>query len=192
MAFQILPPKRPQQAREKTCEILLAAGWEPGRYPVALLGVRGYYLDTMGEKGKNDRKIYDDAIFLVGPDGFYAAFNANTDPGAFRKGIATLIPGTWLYRVGTHGLSKPKEKQYTALTQADAVVVRRDDIARREFKGMFGINIHRGSRMSVSSEGCQTIWPGQWTEFITAVRALLDKCGQRVIPYHLIEIAGNG
>lgn len=188
MAFQILPPKRPQQSRDDTVAQLLAGGWEPDRYPVALLGVRGYYLDTMGEPGKNDRKLYDDAIFIVWPSGGYAAFNANTDPGAFRAGIATLLPGVWKYRVGTHGISKPPARRYTALVQGAPVTVQRDG-RTITYSGMFGINIHRGSRTSVSSEGCQTIWPGQWQEFIGTVRRVLREQGQETIPYVLTEAA---
>lgn len=187
MAFQIIPPKRPQQPREKTLEQLIAGGWDATRYPVALLGVRGYYRDTMGVEGRNDRKLYDDAIFLVSPNGGYLAFNANTDPGAFRAGIANLMPGVWKYRVGIHGISKPANRRYTALVQAAPVTVRRDE-RTMTYSGMFGINIHRGSRMSVSSEGCQTIWPGQWQEFIDTVRRVLRENGQETIPYVLIEI----
>lgn len=187
MAFQILPPKRPQQPREKSVEQLIVGGWDATRYPVALLGVRGYYRDTMGEKGRNDRKLYDDAIFVVWPECGYAAFNANTDPGAFRAGIATLLPGVWLYRVGIHGWSKPAHRRYTALVQAAAVTVRRDE-RTITYSGMFGINIHKGSRMSVSSEGCQTIWPGQWAEFIDTVQRVLRENRQEKIPYVLIEI----
>ncbi len=187
MAFQILPPKRPQQPREKTVEQLLAGGWDATRYPVALLGVRGYYRDTMGVKGRNDRKLYDDAIFLIWPNGGYLVCNANTDPGAFRLGIATLLAGVWKYRIGIHGISKPANRRYTALVQAAAVTVRRDE-RTHTYSGLFGINIHRGSRTSVSSEGCQTIWPGQWQEFIDTVRRVLREAGQETIPYVLIEI----
>lgn len=187
MAFQILPPKRPQQSREKTCELLLAAGWEPGQYPVALLGVRGYYLDTMGVAGKNDRKIYDDAIFVVGPSGSYGAFNANTDPGAFRKGIATLEPGIHIYRKGMHGISRSNPYHaFRPATDGERLPVRRDD--QEGIVSGVAINIHRGSRFSVSSEGCQTIWPGQWDEFRSLVYGLMDLHDQKRIPYVLIEI----
>jgi lysozyme len=185
MSFQILPPKRPQLDRDTAASQMRDAGWDEQRHPVALYGVRGYYKNTMGERGANDRKLYDDAIFLISPDKFHA-FNANTDPGAFRAGIATLMPGVWLYHIGTHGLSKPKKKRYTAFVQAAPVTVQRDG-RTMTYSGMFGINIHRGGRFSVSSEGCQTIWPGQWEECIANASIYLRERGQEVIPYILVD-----
>lgn len=156
-------------------------------YDVALVGIRGYFLDTMGKPGKNDRAIYDDAIFIVSPNVF-AAFNANCDPGAFKSHIATLTTGVWKYKIGIHGLSKPAMLQYQALVQAGEVTVARDGVAKPD-TGMFGINIHRGGRHSVSSLGCQTINPvnGQWDAFIATVKAELKRAGQRVVPYILID-----
>lgn len=189
MAFQIIPPSRPRQPRDTTVEQLLAAGWEPGRYPVALLGVRGYYLDTMGAKGKNDRKIYDDAIFIVGPELAYAGFNANTDPGAFRQGIATLEPGVHLYRKGMHGISRKNPyPAFRPATDGERLPVRRD--GQEGIVSGVALNIHKGSRFSVSSEGCQTVFPGQWGEFQKLGYALMDRYSQTRIPYVLIEIPG--
>lgn len=171
------------QGREKTAIHLLRHGV---RDAVALLGVRGYYRDTMGAPGRNDRGIYDDAIFLLAPNS-YAAFNANTDPTGFAKHRAVLEPGLWRYKVGTHGLNKPAPKRYTALVQACAVTVIRDQ--EGPDTGFFGINIHRGSRTTTSSLGCQTIWPEQWESFIALVRAELKRAGQSVVPYLLIAHA---
>lgn len=185
MAFQIIPPARPGQKRTITLERLRASGISIDKYPVLLLGVRGYYLDTMGERGANDRKIYDDAIFLVSNE-LHLSYNANCDPAAFRKSIASLMPGIWRYRLGIHGLSKPKARQYTAFVQAAPVTVARDEWANTQ-TGFFGINIHRGSRFSTSSLGCQTIWPGQWKEFINAGDHELKAARQTIIPYVLIE-----
>ena len=150
-------------------------------YP-ALLGRRGYYRDSLGVPGRNDNGIYDDAIFLVTP-GVFKSFNANTDPSRIHKGVATLRTGLWLYKVGTHGLSKPKEKQYTALVQAKEVWVERAESAA-DF-GFFGINIHKGSLNSTSSEGCQTIYPSQWDEFIGLVQKELKRANKQTIPYLL-------
>lgn len=179
--MQILPGRRPQWPEKRVRGLIQDHGVQDR---VVLVGVRGYYLDTMGAKGVNDRKMYDDAVFLVAP-GVFRSFNANTDPGAFRPGIATLLPGVWRYKVGVHGISKPPAKRYLALVQADAVRIVRD--GGGEHRGFFGINIHKGSRLSVSSEGCQTIWPGQWGEFLELVRAQLIVQSQSVVPYVLIE-----
>lgn len=177
----IVPSKRPMQPREKTAEILLAAGV---RDPVALLGVRGYYRDTMGEPGRNDRGIYDDALFLSSPS-CHVAFNANTDPSIARKGVAVLAPGLWRYKVGIHGLSKPAELQYRALVQAAEVTVFRD--GQGPDTGWFGINIHRGSREATSSLGCQTVYPTQWDAYIALVQDQLARFAQISIPYLLTE-----
>lgn len=147
---------------------------------VCLLGVRGFW-------AKNQRMIYDDAIFLIAP-GFFASFNANCDPGAFRKGIANLKTGLWRYKIGTHGLSKPPEQRYLALVQAEKVTVIRDQ--QGEDTGFFGINIHRGGKNTVSSLGCQTIPPDQWETFFTCVKDYLGRNGQKTIPYLLIEKSG--
>lgn len=152
--------------------------------PVALVGIRGYYRDTMGEPGKNDRGIYDDAIFLVDHN-CQLTFNANTDPSVFRPGIAVLKPGLWKYRVGIHGLSKPESQRYEALVQAGEVTVVRD--REGEETGWFGINIHRGGESGTSSLGCQTIVPKQWEVFIASVKGALKRANQTIIPYLLAE-----
>ncbi len=177
--------------RPKTKPQAIAAQVEPHskhldrkKYPCVLIGVRGYYRDTMGVPGKNDRKIYDDAIFLLTPTVFMAV-NANCDPGAFRKHIANLKAGTWLYKLGIHGYSKPVHKRYKALVQAADVTVIRDE--EGPDTGRFAINIHRGGVNSVSSLGCQTIVPDQWESFISTVTAQMNSNNQSVIPYVLIE-----
>src|SRR5690606_22423033 len=62
--MSIMPRGRPGITQERAGELLKRRG-VPDR--VALLGLRGYYRDTMGKKGRNDRGLYDDAIVLVGP-----------------------------------------------------------------------------------------------------------------------------
>lgn len=156
---------------------------------VVLLGIRGYYKRTMGDPSKNDRGIYDDAIFLISPDHF-SAWNANTDPSVFRKGIATLKTGVHYYKKGNHGISKPGGG-YPALrpaTRGEKLPVTRDG-ANGTAIDDFGIaiNIHKGSRNSTSSEGCQTIHPDQWSDFINAVYDEMYRYKQEVIPYILIE-----
>ncbi len=153
-----------------------------------LFSVRGYYLRSMGDPTKNDRGMYDDAIALVTKNSF-ATYNANTDPSRYRdataqrKGMAVLMPGTYLYKVGIHGLSRPKEQQYEALVQASPVWVRRD--GGLEEQGYFGINIHRGGETTTSSEGCQTIVPEQWRNFIRSVRGTI---GRGTIQYCLTTV----
>ena len=178
----MLPPSRPQQAKSKTQALLTKARVDDA---VALVGIRGYYRDSMGVPGENDRGIYDDAIFLVSQNA-YAAFNANTDPSVRRAGIAVLKPGVHRYRKGKHGLSKPGGG-YPALrpaNPAEELPVTRD--GQGDSMGI-AINIHRGGYNSTSSEGCQTIYPSQWESFISLLYSEMDRAGQKTIPYLLVE-----
>ena len=177
----ILPPARPRLSASAIRSLLDNHGVTDA---VALLGVRGYYRDTMGQPGENDRGIYDDAIFLQAPAATLS-FNANTDPSRARTGIASLRCGTWRYRIGIHGLSKPRKEQYVALVQAGPVTVDRDNAASET--GWFGINIHRGGFSGTSSLGCQTVYPDQWKSFIATVQDQLARNNQTTLPYVLIE-----
>lgn len=191
----INPRNLPQQSREKTIEIAKAHGIDVTR--PFLLGMRGYFRDSMGKVGVNDRGIYDDAIFLNSQFGYYA-FWANTDPSKYRngsgtgagKGMAVLNAGLWKYTLGIHGLSKPKERQYEALIQADKVAVTRDGNPPYQDTGWFGINIHKGGYNTTSSEGCQTIHPDQWGQFIVSTKSAMRDSAVKTIPYLLIEQQG--
>lgn len=154
-----------------------------------LLGVRGYYRDTMGKSGTNDRGIYDDAIFVVGRETF-AAFNANTDPSRFRAGIASLLPGWHPYRPGNHGITRPGGgyPAFRPATKGEALpVIRDDEPGIPSNRPGVAINIHRGGRTTTSSEGCQTIHPDQWTAFHALVSLELKRHGLRTFWYGLIE-----
>jgi hypothetical protein len=180
----MIPKDRPRQTRDATLAMLGNAGVSE---PVCLVGIRGYYRDTMGVRGRNDRGIYDDAIILVSPN-VHAAFNANTDPSReginpkVKKPYAVLKRGVWSYKIGQHGISRGNP--YTALVQAAPVTVLRD---AAEETGWFGINIHRGGRTSTSSEGCQTIPPEQWPAFIALVQSEMKRANARTLRYVLTE-----
>lgn len=157
-----------------------------------LIGIRGYRLDSMGQPGRNDFGIYDDAIAIVqrGNDGKAAkawTFNGNTDPSDPAPGRARLIPGTYKYKPGIHGLSKPPNRRYPAFVQAGPVTVDRAN-GRRE-AGYFGINIHRGGNNGTSSLGCQTVPPPEWEEFRETLLASLAATGQTTFEYALFEEA---
>lgn len=177
----IVPLSRPELSHDLALTLLKDAGITE---PVAVLGRRGYYRDTMGEAGKNDRGIYDDAIAIITPSAF-ATFNANCDPSAFRAGIASLKAGVWRYKLGIHGLSKPKDRQYLACVQAAPVTVKRDQTG--EETGYFGINIHRGGYNTTSSLGCQTIYPAQWEAYIALLKNEVARYGVKTFPYALTE-----
>lgn len=158
-----IPARVPQMTKE---EIIARILKEYPKYVIPkmlIVGIRGYYKKTLGNPDINDRRIYDDAIFLVS-DKKFQSFNANCDPGAFEKGIANLNPGIWpAYKFDLH------KGKYLALCQRAAkVTVHRDD--KGDDTGMFGINIHKGGINTVSSLGCQTIPPTQWEQFIIAAQ----------------------
>ncbi len=194
----IVPETRPRMSYSELPKVR-AAGLDVDAHPVFVAGVRGYYLDSMGAAGRNDRGIYDDAIFLVSV-ALFASFNANTDPAGRRpgrgfgseKGMARLRPGVWLcYRFDDHrGSGNP----YPAICQrAGEVTVIRDGIeSDYEHTGSFGINIHRGGWSRTSSLGCQTVYPAQWNSFIGAAQDQARRFhGERwkrvTIPYVLLE-----
>lgn len=178
-----VPKARPRLSRDAVADLLRKSGVKSG---AALLGERGYYKNTLGDPGRNDRGIYDDAIFLLS-DNAFASFNANTDPSVSRPGIAVLQPGLWRYRLGTHHPALPANdpRRYQALIQADDVTILRDG-AKHPESGDFGIHIHHGAFNTTSSLGCQTIYPDQWTAFIEMVKTELRRAGQIILPYLLI------
>lgn len=158
--MSILPAARPKITKKEALKLIKEAYPDYKVPDFFVLGIRGYYMDTMGEANKNDRNIYDDAIFLIGKEDF-AAFNGNTDPSAFKKAIASLMPGIWpCYVFALH------KGQYMALCQRGGpVTVLRDETGTDT--GMFGINIHAGGNWGTGSLGCQTIPRNpQFEEFI--------------------------
>ena len=164
-------------------------------HPLVVVGIRGYYRDTMGAPGVNDRGMYDDALFIDTPDSF-ATFNGNTDPSRVQigqgtgdcKGMAVLNAGVWyVHKFDLH------KGEYLALCQRlGQVTVTRDGTPPYPDTGMFGINIHKGGYNTTSSLGCQTVHPDQWPTFIAmaedhAKRWHGARWNQVVIPYALLE-----
>lgn len=176
--MSIVPEHRPFVEIGEALEF----GEKFGLKPPFLLGLRGFVYP-----GQNHRGIYDDAIVIVDPITF-ETFNANTDPSKFGRGLATLkAPQVAWYKIGTHNITKEKNRQYQALVQAQEVTVIRDGI-KGEDRGWFGINIHRGGNNTPGSEGCQTIPPTQWVPFMMAVTETFRMRGIGTIPYLLVEV----
>ncbi len=159
----------------------------------ALLGIRGYYPE-MRVEGKNARRVYDDAIFVVSRNA-YASFNANTDPNgegwnaAIGKPYATLKPGVWRFVQGWHNKGEPSGHKALRQPKEYPFTVIRDAAKGKpsyEESGYFAINLHRGGEWSTSSWGCQTIVPSQWEAFIALVYSEMDRYQQKYIEYLLI------
>jgi Caspase domain len=196
-----LPGSKPRLTQDKLAEKLAPFDLDRTKHPLVVVGIRGYYKDTMGVPGVNDRGIYDDAIFIDTPDTF-AAFNGNTDPSKHKpgsgfgesKGMAKLKPGAWFsHKLDFHG-SKVFGPYRAICQRLGKVTVTRDgkNGADYEDTGDFGINIHKGSFNGTSSLGCQTIHPDQWQSFIAMAMDLAkryhgDHWEKTVIPYILIE-----
>lgn len=177
----MVPGSRPKQTREQT-ETILAQNLITANECV-LLGVRGYYKDSMGKPGRNDQAMYDDAVFVLSPTVF-RAFNFNTDPQKAGLKKAMLAAGKYKFYKGRHKPSSPKG--YDALRPYPEGV--QLPCTRDGVKSLCSLtNIHKGGTYDTFSEGCQTVYPTQWSEFIKLVYAEMTKYGQKTITYLLIE-----
>lgn len=176
---KLAPKSRPQATHSAILQHLEKAGLDIRKEKVVIVGVRGYYKRTMGDPFKNDRNLYDDAIFIVTEQSL-AAFNANADPSVFRKGIATLQPGVY-------DVVKWKHRGKYAALQIVKDVLKRDGQPGTS-TGRRGINFHYGGNMSTTgSEGCQTFPPAQYWQFQGLVYELMDTHKKTSVKYVLVE-----
>ena len=198
MSTAIVPASKPRISSTALRNLIAAYNIDRDKYPFVIVGLRGYYLDSLGKKGKNDRDLYDDAIFIDSPT-VTAAFNANTDPSVYRpgrgrgdgKGIAVLNEGAWF----VHTFDKHNGKYLALCQRKGQVSVTRDGAPDYVDVGMFGINIHKGSFTTTSSLACQTIYPTQWKSFITLAADQAKRYNgsgwkEATIPYVLIKQQG--
>lgn len=184
--MSIVPNTRPKQEEDVTLKIISDAGITD---KVVLVGVRGYYLKTMGDPKKDDFNIYDDAIYIVSPTA-YASFNANVDPSFVmkkNKPMAVLDCGVYRFYKGKHG------GRYNALRAYPEGVVLPCTRAGAPSTATY-INIHKGGDNINDkvdgvtwSKGCQTIYKPQWSAFINLVYSEMDRNGQQTVPYILVE-----
>lgn len=188
----VVPPRRPNISAEKAARYLRHAGVSlDGPVRVVVLFVRGYYLDSYGAHGINDRNTYDGAavVCLVGRGQVHdvTTFNANTDPSgqgmnrSVGKPYPSICPGVWRYRFGLH------RGRYLALKPSSYVEVVRDGRTSRERNA--SINIHAGGFDWTWSWGCLTVVKTQYgarskstdrggSGFIDVVWRLAERCGQ--------------
>lgn len=152
------------------------------RFPVVEIAIRGYLLDTVGKRGRNDRGAFDDARFLIfpGADGAdrVLRFFGNTDPGHWKKNRATLCTGIHIFAPGPH----PMRGGYPAFRQAEVFTVTRDGQGSARDSGWFGVNNHKargafGSWWQTDSAGCQTQPVAHWPTYQRTAMAMLDQHG---------------
>jgi lysozyme len=190
----MIPKSRPQITPSQLQKIL---GPALAVNPVVLVAVRGYYLDSMGKAGVNDRGIYDDAAFVVSPTTF-TAFNFNVDPSIHRAGIASILPGVHWFRRGRHGIGRDRPGKilsypaFRPATAGERLPVSRDGERGRSKRDGVATNIHKGSRSSTSSEGCLTVPPAQWDEFYHLVNSEMKRHGVTEFPVILLENTKTG
>lgn len=153
-----------------------ASGFVEHLTPVFILALRGKEIG-----------IYDDAMFVINlHTGVFEPYNANTDPSKQTPGIATLVPGLHPYKKGPHHIGKPNAyPAFRPATPDEGLPVYRAGKSGI-YRGI-AINIHRGGINTTSSAGCQTIPPGQWSEFQPFIYEEMDKAGQRTISYLLLQ-----
>ncbi len=193
---QMLPPEKPRLHADELRARIAPFDIDDARHPLIVVGIRGYYRNSMGAPQVNDRGIYDDALFILTRQ-VTAAFNGNTDPSRYRaghgtraatKGMASLQPGAWF----VHRFDLHKGKYLALCQRGGPVTVIRDGHPPYPDTGNHGINIHRGGYNTTSSLGCQTIHPNQWDSFITlavdqAKRYFGGDWRKRIVPYVLLE-----
>lgn len=169
----------PKLSRSEVLELVKTHGLDLDSEKVVIVGIRGYYLNTMGKRGVNDRNLYDDAMFVIAAGGRFKAYQANTDPSYFEKGMAVLVPG--IYDVVKHR----HHGEYAAF-QIVRDRLKRDGIAGID-EGRHGINIHYGG-IGTWSEGCQTLPKHEFlTDFQPMLYGLMDNFGKRSIKYLLVN-----
>lgn len=170
---KILPKNRPKMTLEQFKEDYKIKAREN-----CVIWVRGYYRDTMGVPGQNDRGMYDDACFLYdAKKKIWRTFNANVDPDGTKNpyGAPTVVPDEYTaHRWGMH------KGRYLALVQRGLLRITRDKLPGRVLDSRSdGLNCHRGGANRVDSEGCFTIPPGQYDDFIATLERMIPSTDRK-------------
>ena len=74
----------PKQTKQESLDILANHGLSLETHKLLMLAVRGYYKNTFGKPNADDRKVYDDALFIIS-DNYYKAIQWNTKPSPTYK-----------------------------------------------------------------------------------------------------------
>lgn len=201
MSLYLPPP--PKASEDLVRSILKRSGVPTPEEPVAILAVRGYRRDSMGQVGENDGGIWDDAMFLCAPE-LFRPVNANTDPSRYGwnsgagKPMAVLRTGLHYFRRGPHKGKEPALRQCTD-EEANNLGIPNDgefpvlrcwkpgDHRNYIETGYFAINVHPGGVNGTSSEGCLTIPPSVAGDFLMDVWRASIRAKQHRIPILLVD-----
>lgn len=183
-----IPKTRPKISKEDSIKI--ATHYLGSKLPpLLLIGIRGYYLNSMGEPNVNDFNLYDDACVILG-EKVYKTFNFNTDPSFVKrksdgKPLAVLNKGVYKFYRGKH------QNKYNALRAYPEGVVLPCTRDGKPSTCSF-VNIHKGGETPSSagvtwSEGCQTVPKRQWADFIETVYLHMSRHNLSTIDYILLD-----
>jgi lysozyme len=145
---------------------------------VTVVVAPGYYSKTFGKPG-NDRKVYDDAAFVI-TDRTFTSFNFNCDPGVYKTGVSTVLPGIYPYKRGHHKRGKKGgHPAYRPATPGERLPVKRDGEKGRSKRDGVANNNHRGGWNAVNSLGCLTVPPHnrQWDAYYALVSSEMSRLG---------------
>lgn len=190
---------------------LIESAWKECGYAVPLPAAfawscRGYFRDSLGKPGVQERGINDDAIGFISDQVDYRV-QGNVDPSAHRYGIASLRAQqvVW-YRPGWHGYASIHG--HPAFRQDSPVTVKRDgteNFPKGATHSKFGVclgngfwtdlgfsekfwtNLHRQSGSGTSSLGCQTIPAVAWKAFHALVTAELARLKMERFPCIILQ-----
>lgn len=175
------------------------AYFKSGDYNLNIIGIRGDY----GRKVTNKFDDFIVVLYFVSGVLQKKVYSVTTEPGRYymqqklgnTKGTAILAPGQYrgCWQIGKHN------GQYNALVQCKPVMVWRDGNKDGVYdyvnidKGLFGINIHRSSPYSVSTDvhnwsaGCQVFASAkEFAEFMSLCEEQRKRYGNN-FTYTLIE-----
>lgn len=179
--MRIIPPARPKRDNAVLDAILEHYNLDLAR--ANIIFIRSYYLDTMGEPGKGDVNIYDDAVFLITPI-VRESFNANTEPSFPQKGHAVLNLGKYIFYRGLHKGRYPALRPFPEGVKLGCVRNGKPSTCANT-------NIHRGGSKDsfdvVWSEGCLTIPDIQYEEWRARVWSEMDRLKQKMIDVVIVE-----
>lgn len=152
-----------------------------------VIGIRGYFLNSVGKKGENDF-LWDDAVIVYENGNLIKTFNGNTDPSKAKSDLAMLDTGVYQFAKGTH---KNRIKAFRAYPEGVRLKCKRQN-SKGEWKESLcsAINFHDGGLNDTWSAGCQTIInqgrQKQFDEFRDLVYKLMTKHKLKTFTYLLI------